>query len=71
MSRSLVRDTSNQTAQLQLFYQITMASTPNMDSDRPLSVRELTDLGLQYDFLPQLPLNRWYRAAEVVYREVS
>ncbi|KAK4652830.1 hypothetical protein QC762_512990 [Podospora pseudocomata] len=48
-----------------------MASTPNMDSDRPLSVRELTDLGLQYDFLPQLPLTRWYRAAEVVYREAT
>ncbi|KAK4195298.1 hypothetical protein QBC40DRAFT_22503 [Triangularia verruculosa] len=49
-----------------------MATTATyMSLDRPLSVKEISDRALQYDYLPQLPFNRWYRAAEVVYREAT
>ncbi|KAK4176855.1 hypothetical protein QBC36DRAFT_328355 [Triangularia setosa] len=43
----------------------------DMASDRPLSAKEIADQALTYSWVPQLPFNRWYRAAEVVYREAT
>lgn len=40
-------------------------------SNAPLSVQELTDLALKYEYNPYIPLKSWLRTANSMQREVG
>lgn len=40
------------------------------DTDRPLSVKEISDQALDFTFNPLLPIKSWLRTAQMLYREV-